>query len=194
MKKSIILFFAALLAALSATAAVLQHQQRDLSGKMIRLHVVANSDSEEDQALKLCVRDAVLEVTKDVKDKQALPQYLPNIRQAAQQCLRANGSSDQVVVTLQKEHFPTRIYDNFALPAGVYTALRVTIGEGEGHNWWCVAFPSICFRVTASDLEQAAQAGGFTQSEIGLITEEGSGYELKFKALEWLDQLKRKLF
>lgn len=192
--KKIILFSMALLAALTTTAAILQHRQQMFSEKLVRLHVVANSDAQADQALKLKVRDAVLTVTQAVEDKTQLADALPQIQEAAQACLRSNGSGDQVTVTLQKEHFPTRVYDNFSLPAGVYTALRVNIGEAKGQNWWCVAFPSICLRATADDLEQAALTGGFNEDEIALITEDGSEYVLKFKALELLDTLKQVLF
>ena len=189
----LIIFTAALLAALTATAAALQLDQQTLAGKLIRLHVVANSDSEQDQAVKLQVRDAVLEVTKDL-DREELEQALPNIQAAAEACLRDLGCRDAVTVTLGQERFPTRLYENFSLPAGVYTALRVTIGEGEGQNWWCVAFPSICFRATTADLEAAAVSAGFTGEEIALITEANEGYVLKFKLLELLDRLKAWLF
>lgn len=191
--KRLIIFTAALLAALTATAAALQLDQQTLAGKLIRLHVVANSDSEQDQAVKLQVRDAVLEVTKDL-DREELEQALPNIQAAAEACLRELGCRDAVTVTLGQERFPTRLYENFSLPAGVYTALRVTIGEGEGQNWWCVAFPSICFRATTADLEAAAVSAGFTGEEIALITEANEGYVLKFKLLELLDRLKAWLF
>lgn len=191
--KRLIIFTAALLAALTATAAALQLDQQTLAGKLIRLHVVANSDSEQDQAVKLQVRDAVLEVTKDL-DREELEQALPNIQAAAEACLRDLGCRDAVTVTLGQERFPTRLYENFSLPAGVYTALRVTIGEGEGQNWWCVAFPSICFRATTADLEAAAVSAGFTGEEIALITEANEGYVLKFKLLELLDRLKAWLF
>ena len=191
--KRLIIFTAALLAALTATAAALQLDQQTLAGKLIRLHVVANSDSEQDQAVKLQVRDAVLEVTKDL-DREELEQALPNIQAAAEACLRELGCRDAVTVTLGQERFPTRLYENFSLPAGVYTALRVTIGEGEGQNWWCVTFPSICFRATTADLEAAAVSAGFTGEEIALITEANEGYVLKFKLLELLDRLKAWLF
>lgn len=191
--KRLIIFTAALLAALTATAAALQLDQQTLAGKLIRLHVVANSDSEQDQAVKLQVRDAVLEVTKDL-DREELEQALPNIQAAAEACLRELGCRDAVTVTLGQERFPTRLYENFSLPAGVYTALRVTIGEGEGQNWWCVAFPSICFRATMADLEATAVSAGFTGEEIALITEANEGYVLKFKLLELLDRLKAWLF
>ena len=191
--KRLIIFTAALLAALTATAAALQLDQQTLAGKLIRLHVVANSDSEQDQAVKLQGRDAVLEVTKDL-DREELEQALPNIQAAAEACLRDLGCRDAVTVTLGQERFPTRLYENFSLPAGVYTALRVTIGEGEGQNWWCVAFPSICFRATTADLEAAAVSAGFTGEEIALITEAIEGYVMKFKLLELLDRLKAWLF
>ena len=192
MKKSII-WILAVLAVLTTTAAVLQYQQVVFSEKMVRLHVVANSDSHYDQQLKLQVRDAVVAVTKELENKQEVAAALPEIQQAAERCLRENGSNEHVSVTLKKEQFPTRVYHNFSLPSGVYSALRVTIGEGKGHNWWCVAFPSICFRATAADLEQAAVSAGFSESEVELITEDG-GYVLKFKALELLESLKDRIF
>ena len=154
MKKTILAVLA-LLAALTATAAALQGEQQALAGKLVRLHVVANSDSEQDQALKLQVRDAVLEASEGL-EAEDLEAALPRLQAAAQACLREQGSGDPVTVSLGEERFPTRLYDNFALPAGVYRSLRVTIGAGEGHNWWCVAFPSICFRATSAEVQDAA--------------------------------------
>jgi len=191
--KKFVLFFFALTAALTATAAVFQREQQELAEKLVRLHVVANSDSEKDQAVKLQVRDAVLAVTADL-DEAGLEQALPQIRAAAEQRLRELGETCSVSVSMGEEAFPTRYYDNFSLPAGVYTALRVTIGDGNGQNWWCVAFPSICFRATAAELEEAAVTAGFTTEEFRLITEDGERYVLKFKALELLDALKQRLF
>ena len=189
----------ALFGALLATAAVIQQEQQTLAGKLIRLHVVANSDSKEDQLLKLQVRDAVLAVTASVDaqsgdPEEHLKQMLPRIKQAAEECLRRQGSSDPVGVSFGDEIFPTRYYENFALPAGVYRSLRVTIGEGQGHNWWCVVFPSICFRATAAELEEAAQVAGLTEGEIRLMTEDLDGYTLKFKSLELLQKIKLALF
>ena len=193
------LFFAVLAAALLTTAAVMQREQQLLAEKMIRLHVIANSDSEQDQALKLQVRDAVLELTAvQAKGREeaelSLVQLLPDIQQAAVDCLRAQGCDDEVEVTLGMETYPTRVYENFALPAGSYQSLRIVIGEGKGQNWWCVVFPSICFRATVGDLEDAAQAAGFTDGEIRLITENPDGYTLKFKSLELLQKLKQMMF
>lgn len=194
-KKRIGILVLAAMAAVTATLfAVLQQEQAALAEKLIRLHVVANSDSEADQALKLQVRDAVLAVTEplvmEAEDpKAALAAGLPEIQAAAERCLLAHGSADAVKVTLGREAFPTRVYDTFALPAGVYTALRVTIGTGEGHNWWCVVFPSICLRAASGDLEDAAAAAGFTDQEVKLITESDTGYVLKFKTMELLQKL-----
>ena len=196
-KRSFFVLFLALLAAGSlALLAALQMEQQSLSGKLIRLHVVANSDTESDQALKLQVRDAVLAVTQPLLSgaddpEQALSQALPEIQAAAEKCL---DGAYPVRVSFGRERFPTRVYDSFSLPAGVYRSLRVTIGDGAGHNWWCVVFPSICFRATADDLEAAAAAGGFTEDEVSLITESGEGYRLKFKAIELLQALKDRLF
>lgn len=187
------MFAVVLLTAMSASAAALQREQQSFSEKMIRLHVVANSNSDEDQAIKLQVRDAVLEAAEGVT-RATLPDALPKLQIVAEDCLRSLGSSCPVTVSLGSERFPTRVYDNFSLPAGVYTALRVTIGAGEGENWWCVAFPSICFRATAADLEHAAVSAGFTEQEVALITEAHQGYVLKFKVLELLEQLKEWLF
>ena len=197
--RKLFLTAAVLLALGTASVAVLQHQQQTFSQKLIRLHVVAHSDSAEDQRLKLQVRDAVLAVTQPLvatsqDPKLDLLQALPQIEQAAETCLHQLGREDTVRVSLGSEVFPTRVYEGFALPAGTYTALRVTIGDGAGHNWWCVAFPSICFRATAAELEQAAVAAGFTEGEVRLITGDGAGYVLKFKSLELLQALKDRLF
>lgn len=193
-KHTVLLVLAALAAVTATLFAVLQQEQAALAEKLIRLHVVANSDSEADQTLKLQVRDAVLAVTEPLvaeaaDPKAALAASLPEIQSAAESCLLEHGSSDDVTVTLGREKFPTRVYDTFSLPAGVYTALRVTIGTGEGHNWWCVVFPSICLRAASEDLESATAAAGFTDQEVKLITEDGGGYVLKFKTLELLQKL-----
>ncbi len=192
--KQVILALALALAATAIAATALLREQQALSEKLIRLHVVANSDSEADQAVKLQVRDAVLAVTEPLMEGAedpyaALSDALPAIESAAADCLAALGVSDHVTVTLGPEAYPTRVYETFTLPAGQYISLRVTIGAGEGHNWWCVVFPSICFAATSSDLKSAAATAGFSDGEVQLITEPDS-YQLKFKAMEWVEQLR----
>ena len=190
----------ALLAALSVSVLVLglvlSYQQRVLADKLIRLHVVADSDSAEDQRIKLCVRDAVLRCTDSVlgnkpeDPKAALQAALPDIETEANRCLRREGSPRRAKVTLREELFPTREYINFSLPAGKYTALRVTIGEGRGQNWWCVVFPSLCMCASAEEFSDAAQTAGFTDGEVRLITENSDGYVLKFRLIEIFEKIR----
>ena len=148
MKKRIISLVLLGISVLTVTAcAALQAQSQRMAEKIIRLHVVANSDSDVDQAVKLRVRDAVLReaqnVLSDASDaKQAITAQLPALEAAANAELRRQGSGDTACVSFRRELFPTRDYDTFSLPSGVYQSLRVTIGEGAGHNWWCVIFPS----------------------------------------------------
>ena len=179
--------------------AALQVQQQRMSEKIIRLHVVANSDSGADQAIKLHVRDAVLAAARQALQgaddpQQAIAQALPALETAANAALAAQGSRKTARVSFRRELFPTRDYDTFSLPSGVYRSLRVTIGAGDGHNWWCVIFPSLCVPATADGFVQAAEAGGFTRAEIGLMTQADEGYVLKFRSLELLQALKKALF
>ena len=182
------------------TGAWALNTQRDLADRVVRLHVLANSDSEEDQALKLLVRDAVLEratalleQTESRAEAEALlRESLPELETIAEETVRANGYSYAVTAELEDTSFPTKEYDGFSLPAGEYLALRILIGEGVGQNWWCVVFPPLCTAASA-DVPETALAAGFTEDQVGLMTEEDSGYVLKFKAVEWWEQLKAAL-
>ena len=169
--------------------------QQQLSDKVLRLHVLANSDSEADQALKRKVRDSVLEtafaILVDCPDRetaeQRLSAALPEIEDAARARIAAEGGKQTVTAELRPTVFPTREYEDFTLPAGEYLALRVVLGQGEGHNWWCVVFPPLCAETTSS-LSQTAMAAGLTEEEVALITE-SDGYQLKFKAVELWEKL-----
>ena len=177
------------------SAAVLQTEQQKLSEKLIRLHVVANSDSAHDQQIKLRVRDAILEKTQPLLRGAddpcgALEAHLDEIAQAAQTCLSELGEDAPVRVRLGKELFPTREYETFALPAGIYESLRVTIGEGEGHNWWCVVFPNLCLPAVS---ERALEASTLTPGQISLLQEEETSYIFRFKTLELWQSLKHRL-
>ena len=170
--------------------------QAKLSDRLVRLHVVANSDSEDDQALKLKVRDAVLECAAGYLEQvhnadaaeQTLEAHLSELAEAGQAVVCAEGYNYPVTASLGVSHFPTKAYDGFALPAGDYRALRVTIGAGEGHNWWCVVFPTLCVSA-ASEWQDAAVSGGLSDDEIKLMAEESDGYVLRFKCLELWDRL-----
>lgn len=124
-----------------------------LSQNLVRLHVVANSDSSSDQALKLKVRDAIIEFmkdrladSKDIKETRAIINAnLRNIEQVSLKVIKDNNSSYAVKASMGNYPFPTKTYGDIALPAGEYQALKVVIGEGAGANWWCVLFPPLCF-------------------------------------------------
>ena len=193
-----IILLVGLLAFLASGAMALRTQD-DLSNKVVRLHVLANSDSEEDQALKLLVRDAVLERAADVlvqtsdraEAEGKLRGQLLEFERAAAEVIREEGYDYTVTVELADTEVPTRAYDGFTLPAGEYLALRVLIGEAAGQNWWCVVFPPLC-TAAAADTSVSAMATGFTEEEIKLITEEDSGYILKFKVVEFWEELRQK--
>ena len=162
-----------------------------LDRELIRLHVVANSDSEGDQDIKLQVRDAVVaslnEGMADIGDVEAAKDYLrenlSKIESVANKTLEAAGVDSRAVVTLCREAFDIRKYDTFTLPAGVYESLRVVIGEGQGKNWWCVAFPTLCMSATSEEFEEAAQTAGMDENLSETLT---GGYRLRFFLLDTL--------
>lgn len=178
-------------------AARLGAEQDALADKVIRLHVVANSDSPEDQALKLKVRDAVLEqgslyLTGLDREEamETLTRALPQLGQVAAETVARSGYHYPVRVSLGEDLFPTKNYSDFALPAGSYTALRIELGSGQGHNWWCVVFPPLCLGSVTEATQETAQAAGFSDDQISLITGETQGYVVKFKAMELWEKWK----
>ena len=185
-------------ACLVCTALWAEATQVRLASQVIRLHVLANSDSEEDQALKLEVRDRVLETTSALlageTEPQAaavlLDQHLDDIAQTAAQEISAQGHDDRVEVRLEQTWFPTRQYQGISLPAGNYLALRVLIGAAEGHNWWCVVFPNLCLPAVS---ERALEASTLTPGQISLLQEEETSYVFRFKTLEFWQSLKHRL-
>ena len=186
-------------AALVCVALWAETAQTQLAEKVIRLHVLANSDSQADQTLKLQVRDKVLAQAATLLTGQEsapeaaaiLQDNLGLLAQTAAQEIDAQGYRYGVRVALEDTWFPTREYQDMALPAGTYQALRVVIGEGEGHNWWCVVYPSLCLGAVS---ETALKTAGFSGQDYALVTESSQPYVFKFKAIEWLDSCKRQLF
>lgn len=173
----------------------LSGQQSALAEKLVRLHVIGASDSLEEQAVKLRVRDAVLAAAEPLLEetqnsgaaRAVLSEHLEELARAGAEV------SDGRPVTASLEDnvwFPTRNYVGFSLPAGKYTALRVTVGEGQGRNWWCVVFPPLCTDVVS---EAATEAAGLTGEQVRLITEENETYEIRFKTLELWEELCRKI-
>ena len=164
--------------------------EEEIYDNMIRLHVLANSDSPEDQALKLKVRDAVLEKAEEISCSGPDEAYIKAreslnvLKIAAEDTIRNEGYDYSVNVTLGEEKYPERDYDGFSLPAGSYTSLRVLIGDAKGQNWWCVLFPQVCTD-TATPVEERLTEAGFTSAQIRLLTdEEKPTYRIKFKLLE----------
>lgn len=169
----------------------------DISSAVLRLHVVANSDSEYDQALKLKVRDAVREeFSKGIKYAESKEDAILSaeemkgaLKKAALKVIENEGASYSVNVTVGKESFPTKEYGKIALPSGKYDAVKVKIGAAEGKNWWCVLYPPLCI-TDSSCLELNDEAyellsQDLTKEELGIITrKDGEKISLKFKILE----------
>ncbi len=163
---------------------------------VIRLHVVASTDSAEDQSNKLVVRDSVLSYLKGNIDRNAdataakeyLLMELDNIEAVANKTLQDLGLEQTATVTLRKEEFPARCYETFSLPSGIYDSLRVTIGDGKGQNWWCVVFPSLCLPNSTSGFKSAAVYSGFDQGLTNTMAEE-DGYKIRFFFLDCLGKI-----
>lgn len=174
-------------------------QQADLADRILRLHVIANSDSEEDQTLKLAVRDRILSAAEALYEpggtveeaKEVLSAALPALAEAGVEVVAEYGYDYPVAVSLQSQvWFPTKEYQDFALPAGNYQALRVVIGDGAGQNWWCVVFPPLCLGSVSETTSETALSAGLDEQQVALITGESEGYVVKFKALEIIDSIR----
>ena len=162
------LFGSLLLASVCFFLGALAAQKLALERDVVRLHVVAASDSREDQRVKLLVRDAVLKELEGIP-REKLESALPQLKAAADQTLREAGVLDTAAVSFRRECFETRQTESYTLPAGAYQTLRLTIGAGQGHNWWGVVFPRLCY----GESEEAWS---------------GSGKEIRFYLLEKLGQ------
>lgn len=157
----------------------------------VRLHVLANSDSEHDQSVKLTVRDAVLAELRTLMENAESPdaaariitENLDQLREVCERTLAELGEEHDVSLYLSKEKYPTRDYGSIRLPAGIYESLRVEIGEAEGQNWWCVLYPALCTDVAKT--EASFIKTGFTSEQIDVLTGgEDPKYKIKFKILE----------
>jgi stage II sporulation protein R len=170
-----------------------------LNDNVIRFHVVANSDSEEDQAVKLQIRDTVMDYLEPIigelptaeEAKAWLQEHLEEIKEIADAVLKQHGFSKTASVSLRQEAFDTRFYDTFTMPAGTYDALRITVGEGQGQNWWCVVFPQLCLPAVSEGMEAEAAGAGFSDTLTGALEGE---YEVRFFLLDWLGWLENFLF
>ncbi len=183
--------------------------QNQIAGHVVRLHIVANSDSVDDQALKLKVRDAILEHMRlkypegATRDEAAdyLKKSLPEIQQIAMDVLKENGSNEAVSARYGVFSFPTKTYEDVALPAGMYEAVRVELGEAQGKNWWCVMFPPLCVAdANTLKLDETAMSelkDGLGEDAYSLITDVSDRsnvpVKIKFRIVEWVESSKIKL-
>lgn len=179
-----------------AFSAYADKTENALAENLIRLHVVANSDSEADQNLKLSVRDAIVEevgyLFADNTDKETARREVEAniyvIEEVAEGVIADAGFDYDVEVTLGSADFPTKVYGNVTLPAGTYDALKVVIGNGNGRNWWCVLFPPLCFVDEAAEMPSDSQAilrTSMTDEQYAMVTDSGDiPVKVKFKAYE----------
>lgn len=182
----------ALLIALCVTLGVglwADRSQRELSDQLVRLHVVANSDSPEDQAEKLQLRDRALALLAPLLSGCDDRDEAVDIILSHREELEALGD---VAVQVGREYFPTRRYSTFSLPAGEYTSLRLTLGDGAGHNWWCVVFPPLCTEALAEG-DTADAFLSLDEESADLIAGQTGEYDLRFRVVEWWGELKERL-
>ncbi len=169
---------------------------REIRNNVIRLHILANSDSPEDQNVKLLVRDALLscgsELFGGTINKENASEYLAKEKdvliQTANAVLAENGFNYKAEMFLKEEYFTTREYENFTLPAGEYLALKVILGKGEGHNWWCVMFPPLCLPAATKRTDTEIILG----KDGAEIISSPVKYEMRFKIVEIIEELKMK--
>lgn len=164
----------------------------EISDKVLRLHILADSDSTEDQDMKLKLKNYFLEntsnlfcgetVEENIKIARDNREYIENI---CNEFLAENNYEKKAMVTVTNEFFSTRVYDDFTLPAGNYNTVKIEIGEGEGHNWWCIVFPSVCLSACSSSMSEY-----LTEEEMELVE---SGYTPKFKIIEIVEKIKDSL-
>lgn len=170
-----------------------------LENNIFRLHILANSDSEEDQALKLKVRDGIIDYMKEINNNstnkeetiQNTKLHLQEIKARCEQILKENGSNYDISLDIGNFYFPTKYYGNISLPAGNYDALRIKIGEAKGKNWWCSLFPPLCFiDISSGYLSQEDSKileDNLTDEEFMLVSSSAPDVKLKFKILEILN-------
>lgn len=164
----------------------------DISNKVFRLHILANSNSTEDQNTKLMLKNFILENSKDVIGGKTLDEAISNaknnrkeITEMCNEYLKSIGIDYKVVVSVVKEYFKTRVYDDFTLPAGKYNSLKIELGEAKGHNWWCIVFPSVCLSACTESMNDY-----LNEDEMKLVS---NTYSPKFKVVEIYETAKEKI-
>ena len=191
--KSLLSILFSLLLVFLLCASLPTEGEEALYSEVVRLHILAASDTAEDQGIKIAVRDALLssygETLSSFSDSETASAYLkgalPSIEKTVEGCLEELGVLRTVKIEIKEDYFETRAYDSITLPQGTYTSLTVTLGEGKGQNWWCVLYPALCTEGAFGEKIEAEEA--FTKSEYKLLTK--SGYAIKFRTLELLGSI-----
>lgn len=202
-KYSILILFLLFLYIMVSAFSYVNAVSNDIANSVFRLHVIANSDTKEDQDLKYMVRDAVLSymntICKEVSTKEEAIRiaqaHTEEFKQIALDTIRENGFSYDVTVEIGNYSFPTKQYGDISLPSGFYDALRIKIGNAEGHNWWCVMFPPLCFVDVSSGIvpeeSKDVMKQNLSDEEFSLISDqENSQISFKFKLIEMLENVK----
>lgn len=184
---SLVLVFAALCCFIPTRA------DMQIYSGVVRLHVLANSDSEKDQRIKLLVRDAVLSDIESITSGASsaeeasakIADNVGNIRELVRATLSSLGEDVPAAVTLSEEYYPERSYGDVSFPSGKYTSLKIMLGEASGQNWWCVLYPAVC--TSGAKASSVLLQSGFSTEQINILTdEERPVYKIKFKLLEFL--------
>ncbi len=172
----------------------------NLSSNVFRLHIIANSDSDSDQQLKLRVRDAIIEYMKNSNENSSSKEnvisycqnHLAELKQIAEKVIQENGYNYTVNIEIGNFYFPTKNYANISLPAGQYDALRIKIGNAEGKNWWCSLFPPLCFVDVSSGVVEDEDAETLKENldseDYSLITSDSEAMKFKFKIVEIINK------
>ena len=167
---------------------------------VIRIHVLANSDSQKDQTIKLRVRDCILQYAKEslprAKDRDEaeviLREHLDEVHALTLRTLEEYQVGYEANVVLDKEEYRTREYESLRLPAGEYLSLRVQLGEAAGQNWWCVLFPPVCLNSSVKT-EDALIDAGMNEENVKTVTVDKTEYRIKFKLVEWWHGTRQKI-
>lgn len=195
-KYSILFIFLLFLYTAVCAVSYVDAVSEDISNSVFRLHVIANSDTTEDQELKYKVRDAVLEymnsISKDITSKEEVIQiandHKEDFKEIALSIIHENGYDYTVNINIGNFPFPTKTYGDISLPAGTYDALRIEIGSAKGQNWWCVMFPPLCFVDVSSgivpDESKEMIQNNLTEEEYNLVSDDSPSIQFKFKLVE----------
>ncbi len=171
----------------------------EIRESVVRLHILADSNSEIDQQVKLKVRDALLEKNTELLSSKVTPEnaeeYFENSKEKLEKCanevLKENGFNYTAKITLGKEYYTTRVYEDLTFPAGTYTSVKVVLGSGQGQNWWCVMFPPLCVPAATGDIttDSAVDLEEYLDEDGKRIVSSGGKFKVGFKVVEWYERL-----